>query len=76
MAEFALIARQFIRDIQLSNINRNGGAIGNTQYQLPAREKHYNESIKPYDQVRETDEALIYQQSQMVSEPSVSRFKI
>lgn len=76
VAEFALIARQFIRDIQLSNSNRNGGAIGNTQYQPPAGEKQYDEPIKPYDQVREIDQALIYQQSQMVSEPSVSLFKI
>ncbi|KAF3392026.1 hypothetical protein DPV78_010755 [Talaromyces pinophilus] len=65
VAEFALIARQFIRDIQLRNSNRIGGVIGNNPYQPPAREKQYDESIKPYDQAREVDEVLIYQQSQM-----------
>ena len=76
VAEFALIARQFIRDIQLSNSNRIGGVIGNNPYQPPAREKQYDESIKPYDQAREVDEALMYQQSQVVSDPSASRPKI
>ncbi|RAO66372.1 uncharacterized protein BHQ10_002384 [Talaromyces amestolkiae] len=65
VAEFALIARQFIRDIQLGNSNRNGSAIANTQYQLPARDKQYDEPIRPYDQVRAVSQPLIYQQSQM-----------
>jgi hypothetical protein len=72
VAEFALIARQFIRDIQLGN-KRNGGAIGSLP---PAREKQYDESIKPYDQVRERHQALIYQQSQMVSQLPVLCFNV
>jgi hypothetical protein len=76
MAEFALIARQFIRDIQLENSNRNGGVTGNPQYQPPTSEKRYSEAIKPYDQVQEVNQALIYQQSQMVSELQVSKLGI
>lgn len=71
VAEFALIARQFIRDIQLGNNNRNGSAIANTQYQPAARDKQYDEPIRPYDQVRAVSQPLIYQQSQMVSELSI-----
>lgn len=71
VAEFALIARQFIRDIQLGNNNRTGSATGSTQYQPLVREKQYDESTKPYDQVREVDQTLVFQQSQMVSDPSI-----
>lgn len=74
VAEFALIARQFIRDIQLGSNNRNGSAI--SQYLPPAREKQYDEPIRPYDQVREVNQPLIYQQSQMVSELSVLYVKV
>lgn len=74
VAEFALIARQFIRDIQLGSNSRNGSAI--SQYLPPAREKQYDEPIRPYDQVREVNQPLIYQQSQMVSELSVLFVKV
>lgn len=68
MAEFALIARQFMRDIQLGNRDRSGNANSNSQYQPPTEEKDYSEPIKPYNQTREVNQALIYQPPQMVSE--------
>ncbi|QGA14992.1 hypothetical protein EYB26_002648 [Talaromyces marneffei] len=65
MAEFALIARQFMRDIQLGNRDRSGNANSNSQYQPPTEEKDYSEPIKPYNQTREVNQALIYQPPQM-----------
>lgn len=65
VAEFALIARQFVRDIQLGKNNKAAGTITNNQYQPPARETQYDGSFN----ARDVDQSLMYQQPQMVSQP-------
>ena len=67
MAEFALIARQFVRDIQLGYRNQDNRKIGNAQYQPPTGERQDENAIKPQERALEANDALIYQQNQMVS---------